>query len=63
MRKKMNIEVGTLDDMGKRFVSAWHRLEGGRGTRDGSEPVVDAERSLGRTPGITSRMRRARKSK
>ena len=63
MSKKVSIEIGTLDDMGKRFVSAWHRLEGGRETRDGSEPVVDAERSFRRTPGITSRARRARKSK
>lgn len=63
MRKKVNVEVGTLDDMGKRFVSAWHRLEGERGTRDVSEPVADAERSFGGAPGITSRARRARKSK
>jgi hypothetical protein len=27
MSKEVNIHVGTLDDMGKRFVSAWHRLE------------------------------------
>jgi hypothetical protein len=29
MSKRVNIHVGTLDDMGKRFVSAWHRLERG----------------------------------
>lgn len=63
MRKKVNIEVGTLEDMGRRFVSAWHRLDGGRGVRDVSEPVVDAERSFRRMRGITCRARRARKSK
>lgn len=34
MSKKVNIHVGTLDDMGKRFVSAWHRLERGERVRE-----------------------------
>jgi hypothetical protein len=63
MSKKVNTQVRTFDDMGKRFVSAWHRLEGGRATRDVSEPVVDAESSLGNAPGRTSRAKKARKSK
>ena len=29
MSKRVKVNVGTLDDMGKRFVSAWHRLERG----------------------------------
>src|SRR5579883_109414 len=34
MSKKVNIHVGTLDDMGKRFVNAWHRLERGERVRE-----------------------------
>lgn len=34
MSKKVNIHVGTRDDMGKRFVSAWHRLERGGRVRE-----------------------------
>jgi predicted transcriptional regulator len=29
MSKRVKVNVGTLGDMGKRFVSAWHRLERG----------------------------------
>jgi len=29
MSKRVKVHVGTLQDMGKRFVSAWHRLERG----------------------------------
>jgi len=29
MSKKVKVNVGSLDEMGKRFVSAWHRLERG----------------------------------
>ncbi|HTV78031.1 MAG TPA: hypothetical protein VMF03_07220 [Steroidobacteraceae bacterium] len=29
MSKRVNVHVGTLEDMGKRLVSAWHRLESG----------------------------------
>jgi predicted transcriptional regulator len=32
--KKVKVHVGTLDDMGSRFVSAWHRLEGGERVRE-----------------------------
>ena len=34
MSKKVNIHVGTLDDMSKRFVNAWHRLERGERVRE-----------------------------
>ncbi len=34
MNKRVNVNVGTLDDMGKRFVSAWHRLEHGEKVRE-----------------------------
>lgn len=27
MSGKINLHVGSLEDMGKRFVSAWHKLE------------------------------------
>lgn len=29
MSKRVKVHVGTLQNMGKRFVSAWHRLERG----------------------------------
>jgi predicted transcriptional regulator len=34
MSKRVDIHVGTLDDMGRRFVSAWHRLESGEKVRE-----------------------------
>ena len=34
MSKKIKVHVGTLEDMGKRFVSAWHRLECGERVRE-----------------------------
>ena len=34
MRKKVKVNVGTLDDMGRRFVSAWHRIESGEKVRE-----------------------------
>lgn len=30
MSGKVNLHVGSIDEMGKRFVSAWHRLEQGK---------------------------------
>jgi predicted transcriptional regulator len=29
MNKRVKVNVGTLDEMGQRFVNAWHRLERG----------------------------------
>jgi predicted transcriptional regulator len=29
MTEKINLHVGSLDDMGQRFVNAWHQLEAG----------------------------------
>lgn len=34
MSKRVKVHVGTLDDMGKRFVSAWNRLERGEKVRE-----------------------------
>jgi predicted transcriptional regulator len=34
MSKRINANVGTLDGMGQRFVSAWHRLERGEKVRE-----------------------------
>jgi hypothetical protein len=40
MSKRIKVNVGTLDSMGQRFVSAWHRLE--RGENAVSCPVAIA---------------------
>src|SRR5882762_7609471 len=34
MSKKVKVNVGTLDDMGRRFVSAWRRVERGERVRE-----------------------------
>jgi len=34
MSKRIKANVGTLEDMGKRFVSAWRRLEQGETVRE-----------------------------
>lgn len=34
MSKRVKVHVGTLEEMGKRFVSAWHRLEDGEKVRE-----------------------------
>jgi predicted transcriptional regulator len=34
MSKRVKVNVGTLDEMGQRFVSAWHRLERGEKVRE-----------------------------
>lgn len=34
MSKRVDIHVGTIDDMGRRFVSAWRRLENGEKVRE-----------------------------
>jgi len=34
MSKRVKVHVGTIEDMGKRFVSAWHRLEQGEKVRE-----------------------------
>lgn len=33
-RKKVKVHVGTIDDMGRRFVSTWHRAESGERVRE-----------------------------
>jgi predicted transcriptional regulator len=34
MSKRVKVHVGTLEDMGQRFVNAWHRLEKGEKVRE-----------------------------
>jgi predicted transcriptional regulator len=34
MSKRVKVHVGTLKEMGRRFVSAWHRLEDGEKVRE-----------------------------
>ena len=34
MTKRIKANVGTIEDMGRRFVSAWHRLEQGEKVRE-----------------------------
>lgn len=34
MSKRVKVHVGTLEEMGKRFVSAWRRLESGERVRE-----------------------------
>jgi hypothetical protein len=34
MSKRVKVHVGTVKDMGQRFVSAWHRLERGEKVRE-----------------------------
>lgn len=34
MSKRIDTHVGTIEDMGRRFVSAWHRLENGEKVRE-----------------------------
>ena len=34
MSRRIKINVGTIDDMGQRFVNAWHRLERGERVRE-----------------------------
>ncbi len=34
MSKRIKVNVGSLDDMGRRFISAWHRIESGEKVRE-----------------------------
>lgn len=34
MSRKVNVHIGTMEDMGRRFVSAWRRLENGEKVRE-----------------------------
>jgi predicted transcriptional regulator len=34
MSKRVRIGVGSIDDMGQRFIGAWHRLESGEKVRE-----------------------------
>jgi hypothetical protein len=34
MSETVKLNVGSIDDMGKRFVSAWHRLEQGADVKE-----------------------------
>lgn len=34
MSKKVHVHIGTIEDMGRRFIGAWHRLERGEKVRE-----------------------------
>ncbi len=34
MSEKINLHVGSLEDMGKRFIGAWHQLERGENVQE-----------------------------
>lgn len=34
MKRKVDVHVGTIEDMGRRFVNAWRRLERGERVRE-----------------------------
>lgn len=34
MKETVKLHVGSIDEMGKRFVGAWHRLERGKAVRE-----------------------------
>jgi len=34
MSETVNLHVGSIEEMGKRFVGAWHRLEGGKAVKE-----------------------------
>ena len=34
MSEKLNLHVGSIDEMGKRFIGAWNRLESGKKVRE-----------------------------
>lgn len=34
MNKRVKVNVGTLGEMGQRFVNAWHRVEHGQKVRE-----------------------------
>ena len=45
--KKVELHVGSLEEMGARFVRAWHRLESGERVRETHVPFPDLESLLG----------------
>jgi hypothetical protein len=54
MSKRVKIHVGTLKDMGQRFVSAWHRLERGEKVRERHVTFPDLPSMLNVTGGRSS---------
>ena len=40
---KVQVHVGNLDDMGRRFVDAWHRAERGTAVRETHVTFLDLE--------------------
>ncbi len=34
MSKRVKVSIGNVQDMGRRFVDAWHRMEGGERVRE-----------------------------
>jgi predicted transcriptional regulator len=47
MSKRIKINVGSIEDMGQRFVSAWHRLEQGERVRERHITFPDLPTMLG----------------
>ncbi len=47
MSKRVKINMGSLEDMGRRFVGAWHRIEGGERVRERHLTFPDLPALLG----------------
>ena len=43
MSGKVNLHVGSIEEMGKRFVGAWHRLESGEEVQETHLPFFKLE--------------------
>ena len=59
MNKRIKVNVGTLDDMGRRFVSAWHRLDRGEKVRETHLTFPDLAALLNAAGAIGEGARRA----
>jgi predicted transcriptional regulator len=46
MSGKVNVHIGSLKNMGERFVSAWHRAERGQRVRESHITFLDLETML-----------------
>ncbi|WP_299443184.1 hypothetical protein [uncultured Rhodospira sp.] len=62
MTDRINVHVGTPEDMGRRFVSAWERAARGEAVRETHVTVPDLEALLETlTPGRIDLLRAARR--
>jgi len=46
-KRRIQVHVGTAEDMGRRFIDAWHRAEGGERVREEHLTFVDFKQLLG----------------